>query len=110
MALKFDPDCFARLKDPKAFLWDVRNADEVAAKALPQARCKPCPMAADPAAVVDEALAEGFLPEDKTTPILVYCAVGGRAGRVSAALKSKGYDAAVNAGGFDMVAAELAKA
>ena len=38
---------------------------------------------------------------DKFTPILVFCAVGGRSARAASALKDLGYTMAVNAGGRD---------
>ena len=38
---------------------------------------------------------------DKSTPIIVFCAVGGRAGRVVDALQQLGYTLAMNGGGVD---------
>ncbi len=38
---------------------------------------------------------------DKTKPIVVYCASGGRAGRAAATLKAQGYTHVVNGGGYD---------
>eukprot|EP00948_MAST-09A_sp_MAST-9A-sp1_P004277 g4277.t1 len=46
--------------------------------------------------VVNEAIESGLLPENKETPIVAYCAVGGRSGMFLEQLASLGYTDLVN--------------
>lgn len=46
----------------------------------------------------------------KDRPVIVHCAVGGRAGQAAAALKAQGFTRLVNGGGFKDVAAATGKA
>jgi rhodanese-related sulfurtransferase len=72
-------------------LLDVREPDEIATAALPDATL--IPMAEVPARL-------GELPAD--VPIVVMCHAGTRSGRVTAFLNQQGYPNAVNlAGGID---------
>lgn len=45
----------------------------------------------------------------KDRPVIVHCAVGGRAGQAAAALKAQGFTRLVNGGGFKDVAAATGK-
>ena len=45
---------------------------------------------------VPKAIEEGVIPEDKTTPIVAYCAVGGRSGLCLECLRELGYLDLVN--------------
>jgi phage shock protein E len=46
----------------------------------------------------------------KDRPVIVHCAVGGRAGQATAALKAQGFTRLVNGGGYKDVAATTGKA
>mmetsp|Transcript_7098 Transcript_7098/g.23341 ORF Transcript_7098/g.23341 Transcript_7098/m.23341 type:complete len:106 (+) Transcript_7098:147-464(+) len=83
---------------------DCRNDDEVAKGALPKYVHLPCRMTEDPAVVV--AKCADLLPS-KATPLVVFCAVGGRSARVQKALQTAGWQAVKNGGGFDAVKAKL---
>jgi len=72
-----------------AFLLDVREPDEWEAGHAPEATWIP---------MGDVGARQGELPEDQA--ILVICRVGGRSGRVTAALLAAGYDATNVAGGM----------
>lgn len=45
---------------------------------------------------VDKAIADGLIPQDKATPIVAYCAVGGRSGKCLERLAELGYTNLVN--------------
>ena len=91
------------LKLRGVFLVDCRNDDEVVSKGrIAGALHWPCKMADDPTERV--AAAASQLPY-KSTPILAFCAVGGRAARFVAALRAAGYTNVANGGGFDAVSA-----
>jgi len=79
-----------------AVLVDVRSPDEFAEGALPRATNIPIQDFAGRIAEVEK-LAGG----DKTRPIVVYCAVGGRAAKAKQQLETAGYTQVVNGGGFD---------
>ena len=92
------------LKLRGVFLVDCRNGDEVVCKGrIAGALHWPCKMADDPTERV--AAAASQLPADKSTPILAFCAVGGRSARFVAALRAAGYTKVANGGGFDAVSA-----
>lgn len=76
----------ARLAQPSAVLLDARSEAEFAVSRLPGARL------IDPDAPDLSAL--GPLPKD--TPIVVYCAVGYRSGRVARRLMQAGYSRVAN--------------
>jgi rhodanese-related sulfurtransferase len=91
------------LKLRGVFLVDCRNDDEVVSKGrIAGALHWPCKMADDPTERV--AAAASQLPY-KSTPILAFCAVGGRSARFVAALRAAGYTNVANGGGFDAVSA-----
>jgi phage shock protein E len=78
-----------------ALLLDVRSAEEFATGHLDRAENIP----------VDEV--EGKLAEiaskvggDKSKPVVVYCASGGRAGRAKTTLEKAGFSNVTNAGGY----------
>lgn len=80
-----DPAAFAALAEkPGVYLLDVRNPDEFAAGRLAGAKLVPV-------AELEARLAE--LPADKKTPVLVYCAKGGRSAKAARLLSEKGYEA-----------------
>lgn len=79
-----NPEDFAALAGkPGVFLLDVRNSDEFASGRLAGAKLVPV-------AELESRLSE--LPADKKTPILVYCAKGGRSARAARLLSEKGYE------------------
>lgn len=71
-------------KAPGTFILDVRTEGEYAGGHLERAKLIPVQGLAG-------RLSE--LPADKKTPILVYCAVGGRSAAAAGLLKAKGYEA-----------------
>jgi len=77
--------------DPRTRVIDVREPGEVAGGAL--ARAVNIPHASIGAA-------GAYLPPDRTTPIIVYCAAGGRAQAALQVLQSMGYTNVINAGGY----------
>eukprot|EP00629_Pelagomonadales_sp_RCC1024_P018563 CAMPEP_0119260326 /NCGR_PEP_ID=MMETSP1329-20130426/764_1 /TAXON_ID=114041 /ORGANISM="Genus nov. species nov., Strain RCC1024" /LENGTH=132 /DNA_ID=CAMNT_0007259749 /DNA_START=212 /DNA_END=610 /DNA_ORIENTATION=+ len=94
----WDPEWEDLLAMPNVVLLDVRNADELEEEgAIDGALHIPCRMASDPAVMADA------LPSDKMTPILVFCAVGGRSARVAVALRAAGYSRVANGGGWESV-------
>lgn len=85
---------------------DARNGDERERNGkIDEALHMPCPMSADPQQVLKDNSSQ--LPDDKTTEIKVFCAVGGRAGRLVQALNENGYKNATNAGGYSDVVKTL---
>jgi phage shock protein E len=75
---------------------DVRTTDEYADDHLPNATNIPVQELSTRLADVDK-LVHG----DKSRPIVVYCASGGRAGKAKAMLDAAGYTNVVNGGGLD---------
>lgn len=78
-----------------ALVIDVRRRDEWDSGHLAMAKHLP----------VDElggriADVEKWAGGDKSKPIVVYCAMGGRAGRAQAALRNAGFTQVVNGGGY----------
>jgi rhodanese-related sulfurtransferase len=49
----------------------------------------------------------GTLPQDKTLPIIVYCASGMRSGSAATVLQASGYTNVTNGGGYTALAAIL---
>jgi phage shock protein E len=78
---------------PNAFLLDVRSPQEFEAGHIPNATLIPVTQVAERA---EE------LPEDKETPIFVYCRTGNRSTQAAATLDELGYVNVVNMnpGGF----------
>ena len=86
----------------RVFAVDVRNADELEERgAIAGAVHAPCRLADDPDKAI-ESIAD-YLPDDESMPLIVFCAVGGRAQRVRDALRKRGYYNCYNAGGADQV-------
>eukprot|EP00811_Abedinium_folium_P009362 NODE_18653_length_883_cov_2.152116.p1 GENE.NODE_18653_length_883_cov_2.152116~~NODE_18653_length_883_cov_2.152116.p1 ORF type:complete len:200 (-),score=50.57 NODE_18653_length_883_cov_2.152116:283-810(-) len=83
--------------EPNAFIIDVRNSDELLVKSVDGAHHVPCTRFDDPHVAVEAAI----LPEDKAVPIVVFCAIGFRSGRVVEALRAQGYTNVANGGGID---------
>ncbi|KAJ8605909.1 hypothetical protein CTAYLR_004184 [Chrysophaeum taylorii] len=89
------------LKDSLVLI-DCRNADELSSRGKIEASMHvPCRITDDPARIVAD------LDLDKTSHILVFCAVGGRAHRLKTALLAAGYENVRNAGGYPAVKAAL---
>lgn len=91
-----DPAAAKKLIASGAVVLDVRTADEFAGGHVDKATNVP----------VDQV--EAQLPQiaqlvgnDKSKPIVVYCAAGGRAARAKRALEQAGYTNVVNGGGYD---------
>ena len=75
---------------------DVRTPEEFGDGHLPSATNLPVDQLASH---LDQVAA--MVGNDKTKPIVVYCASGGRASRAAAALQAQGYTDVVNGGGYD---------
>jgi phage shock protein E len=87
-----DPAAAKQLIASGATVVDVRTAEEVEDGALPGAKHIP----------IDELDARmADVGTDKTKPVVVYCASGGRAGKAKAKLEAAGYTHVVNGGGYD---------
>jgi phage shock protein E len=79
-----------------AVVIDVRTTDEYADDHVPNATNIPVQDMGTRMADVDK-LVQG----DKSRPIVVYCASGGRAGKAKAMLDAAGYKNVTNGGGLD---------
>ncbi|MGE0401416.1 MAG: rhodanese-like domain-containing protein [Kofleriaceae bacterium] len=79
-----------------AAVLDVRTTDEYAGDHLPQATNIPIQELSSRVAEVEK-LTGG----DKSKPLVVYCAAGGRAGKAKTQLEAQGYTNVVNGGGLD---------
>ncbi len=79
-----------------ALVFDVRTPDEFKDGHLPQATNIPIEDFSTRIAEVDKATGG-----DKSKPIVVYCAKGGRAAKAKAQLDKAGYTNVVNGGGYD---------
>ena len=93
---KQDPEAAKKLLAAGALVLDVRSPDEFAEDHLPQATNIPVDTVRDRIADVEK-LSGG----DKSRPIVVYCAKGGRAARAKQALEEAGFQRVVNGGGLD---------
>ena len=89
-----DPAQAKQLIAQGATVLDVRTPDEFKDAHLPQATNMPI-QGFDPAAVAK------LVGGDKTKPIVVYCAKGGRAQKAKDQLDAAGYTHVVNGGGYD---------
>eukprot|EP00450_Noctiluca_scintillans_P022986 CAMPEP_0194524962 /NCGR_PEP_ID=MMETSP0253-20130528/60291_1 /TAXON_ID=2966 /ORGANISM="Noctiluca scintillans" /LENGTH=114 /DNA_ID=CAMNT_0039369651 /DNA_START=20 /DNA_END=364 /DNA_ORIENTATION=+ len=88
---------------PGLVLVDVRSADEVRANSLDGSVHLPCGMGESPVAVMSAAISAGKVPNSRATPMIVFCASGGRASRAQAALRDLGYTQVMNGGSRDAV-------
>lgn len=82
--------------DGGAVVIDVRTADEYAQDHLPNARNIPVQELSTHLGEVAK-----LVGNDKTRPIVLYCARGSRAGKAKAQLEAAGYTHVVNGGGLD---------
>ncbi len=91
-----DPATAKQMIAQGAVVLDVRSPDEFGEGHLPMATNIPV---SDVTSRLDDVskLAGG----DKTKPIVVYCAAGGRAAKAKTALEKAGYTNVVNGGGYD---------
>jgi len=91
-----DPAAARRAIAAGAVVLDVRTVDEFAEDHLPGAINVPVQELGSRLGEVDRLVAS-----HKDTPIVVYCASGGRAGKAKTALEAEGYTRVVNGGGLD---------
>ncbi|GAB5364871.1 hypothetical protein AAMO2058_001007400 [Amorphochlora amoebiformis] len=84
---------------------DVRGEEEALTKGmLKESIIVTCNKAMDPKAVLDTAIEEGKVPEASAgLEVIVYCNSGGRAGRMAAEMKSRGYNVTAVGGYKDFV-------
>ena len=90
------PDKAWEVIEAGAFILDVRSEEECLGGTLPDA-------VIIPHTEVSSRLSE--IPEDLGTPILTYCAVGGRSALVKQELETIGYELVFNGGGYLELAA-----
>lgn len=90
-----DPEAAKQLIAQGATVLDVRTADEYADGHLPTATNVPV---GDLGTRMDDVAK--LVGGDKTKPIVVYCAAGGRAAKAKTALEQAGYTHVVNGGGY----------
>jgi phage shock protein E len=91
-----DPTTARKLIASGAVVVDVRTADEYAEGHLPTA--VNIPVQEMPTRIDEVAK---LVANDKTRPIVVYCAAGSRAAKAQAQLTAAGYSQVVNGGGLD---------
>ena len=85
----------AQANKERSIIIDVRSVREFeAGPRVDGAINVPCTMR--DATAIARAAADGTLPRDRTTPILVHCAVGGRSAVAKRALEAAGYSDVVN--------------
>jgi phage shock protein E len=96
VAVAKDPQAARALIAGGAVVLDVRTADEYAGGHLPSAVNLPIQELGQRMADVDR-----LVGGDKTRPIVVYCAKGGRAAKAKQALEAAGYAQVTNGGGLD---------
>jgi rhodanese-related sulfurtransferase len=89
-----DPTAAKQLIAQGATVLDVRNPDEYAGGHLPQATNLPINS-------LDVAAVDKLTGGDKSKPVVVYCAKGGRAQKAKDKLEAAGYTHVVNGGGYD---------
>lgn len=92
-AVQKDPAAAKKLIADGAVVVDVRTPAEFDGGHLPQATNIPIDQ-------FPQRLAE-VAGGDKTKPVVVYCASGGRASKAKAQLEAAGYTNVVNGGGYD---------
>jgi phage shock protein E len=91
-----DPVAARALIASGATVIDVRTSDEFARGHLP--RAVNLPVQELPARIAE---VEKLVAGERGRPIVVYCAVGGRAAKAKSQLEMAGYTHVVNGGGFD---------
>lgn len=91
-----DPDAARALITSGAIVIDVRSPDEYVEEHLPNAVNIPVQ---EMSARLDEVAK--LVANDKSRPIVVYCAAGSRAAKAKAQLDAAGYSRVVNGGGLD---------
>jgi len=94
VAVHKDPAQAKQLIAQGATVLDVRTADEYADGHLPQATNVPIQS-------FDVTAVDKLVGGDKSKPVVVYCAKGGRAQKAKDKLEAAGYTHVVNGGGFD---------
>ena len=90
-----DPAAARALIEAGATVIDVRSPDEFASGHVPKA-------VNIPVETVPSRLAEleALVGNDRSKPIVVYCAAGGRAAKAKTALEAAGFTKVVNGGGY----------
>jgi len=91
-----DPARARKLIAEGATVLDVRTADEFAEDHVTSATNVPVGEVARRIPEIDKLVAG-----DKTKPVVVYCAAGGRAAKAKQQLEAAGYTQVVNGGGLD---------
>lgn len=91
-----DPAAARALITSGAIVIDVRSPDEYVEEHLPNAVNIPVQ---EMSARLDEVAK--LVANDKSRPIVVYCAAGSRAAKAKAQLDAAGYSGVVNGGGLD---------
>lgn len=91
-----DPEAAKKLIAEGAVVLDVRTADEYGDGHLPNATNIPVQDVPARMAEIDK-----LVGGDKSKPVVVYCAAGGRAAKAKAAMVAAGYTHVVNGGGYD---------
>jgi phage shock protein E len=91
-----DPEAAKQLIASGAVVIDVRTADEYGDGHLPNATNIPVQDVPARMSEIDK-----LVGGDKSKPVVVYCAAGGRAAKAKAALDAAGYTHVVNGGGYD---------
>lgn len=91
-----DPATARKLVAAGAAVIDVRSPEEYAEGHVPNAINIPVSELSARLAEVDKLVAG-----DKTRPVVVYCAAGGRAAKAKAQLDAVGYAQVINGGGVD---------
>jgi phage shock protein E len=95
-SLEKEPELAFRLvKEEEALLVDVRTPSEYAERRLEGAKNIPIDQLSQKLYVI-EALSGG----NKSRPVVVYCAAGGRASRAKQLLEEAGFEQVVNLGGI----------
>ncbi len=90
-----DPAAARALIETGATVLDVRSPDEFAAGHVPNAVNVPVETVPSRLAEI-----EALVGSDRSKPIVVYCAAGGRAAKAKTALDEAGFTKVVNGGGF----------
>ncbi|CAD7944236.1 unnamed protein product [Amoebophrya sp. A25] len=96
-----DPEWQGLLEKEDHVLLDVRTVEEFKEKQIPGSINIQIKVTDDPVVKLQESASK--LPVAKDTPMLVYCAVGGRSNIAAGGLRALGYSNVKNAGGIDEV-------
>ncbi len=92
-----DPEAAKKLIADGATVLDVRSPDEFSGGHLAQATNMPVQS-------LEVAAVDKLVGGDKSKPVVVYCAKGGRAQKAKEKLEAAGYTHVVNGGGYDDLA------